>query len=367
MLRATRCGQFLECVAVCNKHNHELSEHSASLLFQNRKLPADLRMEVMQLSIMHVDRKRITDYVYRKTGKMMTGKDLQNFRQAALALLQSNDPKGFGRPNDDLLCELNRVCGKIKLPDDIKYEVVEVDQLELDEQMITAEVLDNGAAETIQTFDDEAAAFGFEDAEYIQDEYILADSGEHQLEEEEQPPVMMPENRQDDIILTETGPATYSVEDNFSDMEQQQQQQHDTLYKVEELIEVDNDDVDNAEGSNIQMVEEIEPDAIVLSYHSSPPPPPRPPSSSSTKNVIRQSQRRLLGRAGKKRSVGCHHVCLNAKLIEARIAVLRAEEQRLIEETAVLRLQREKLSTENSNLTRSNQELRSNILQFKQL
>lgn len=327
MLRATKCGLYLECVAVCNSHNHELSEHSASMLFQNRKLPADFKMIVMQLSTMHVERKRIIDYVYRKTGKVLTGKDLQNFRQAAISLLQSSKPPVFVMTDDDLLSDLNEVCGPTVEP--VKFEVVEYDYCggEHDEvAMIPA------TAEEIMDTDE---AYGF-DEEYIQDDGYCDEQAVAENEVDEHP-VFNSGSDENKFELE------YSADEYFDN-------EQIVAGKAGELCE---DLPYTTERAEVEF-EEVAP--VV-----------QPPSPPPTKNVHRQSQRvRRRYPPGKRaQGVACHHVCLNAKLIEARIAVLRAEEQRLIEETAVLRLTRQKLSSENINLTRSNQELRSDILSLK--
>lgn len=48
-LRATKCGQQLEVVAVCNRHNHPVTESGARALPQNRRLPVSVRSVVLQM------------------------------------------------------------------------------------------------------------------------------------------------------------------------------------------------------------------------------------------------------------------------------------------------------------------------------
>lgn len=48
-LRATKCGQQLEVVAACNRHNHAVTESGARALPQNRRLTDEVRGQVLQL------------------------------------------------------------------------------------------------------------------------------------------------------------------------------------------------------------------------------------------------------------------------------------------------------------------------------
>lgn len=78
MLRASKCGQKLEVTSVCNDHNHEISELASKCLPQNRKLPDDVKQEVLQMMTIKVDRLAIIEYIRKKTNKCLTQKDLHN-------------------------------------------------------------------------------------------------------------------------------------------------------------------------------------------------------------------------------------------------------------------------------------------------
>lgn len=80
MLRASKDGQMLEVVAVCNEHNHDCSNYVNQSLPHTRKLPDDLKQEVVEMMLMHIDRKKIIEYVKRKTNKSITVKDLFNLK-----------------------------------------------------------------------------------------------------------------------------------------------------------------------------------------------------------------------------------------------------------------------------------------------
>ncbi|XP_059609978.1 uncharacterized protein LOC132257196 [Phlebotomus argentipes] len=77
-LRASKCGQKLEVISVCNAHNHELSERLNKSLPQNRKLPPDMKEEVLLLLTTDVTRVFVIEYIRLKTGKELTKKDLFN-------------------------------------------------------------------------------------------------------------------------------------------------------------------------------------------------------------------------------------------------------------------------------------------------
>lgn len=78
MLRASKCGQKLEVTAVCNDHNHEISETASKCLPQNRKLPDTIKHNVLKMLSNHVDRQEIIEYIREKTNKQLTHKDLHN-------------------------------------------------------------------------------------------------------------------------------------------------------------------------------------------------------------------------------------------------------------------------------------------------
>jgi hypothetical protein len=77
-LRLSKCGQFLEVINTCNIHNHQISEDSCKLLSHSRRLPGEIKTEVLELLHYKIDKHTIIEYVYLKTGKTLSAKDLSN-------------------------------------------------------------------------------------------------------------------------------------------------------------------------------------------------------------------------------------------------------------------------------------------------
>lgn len=100
MLRASKDGTKLEVTSVNNEHNHEISEVNsyqsicsikyiysfAQELFKNlpqeRKLCGEIKQEVQDLMRLHIDRKRLKEYVRLRTNKILRSKDLFNIAAA---------------------------------------------------------------------------------------------------------------------------------------------------------------------------------------------------------------------------------------------------------------------------------------------
>lgn len=80
MLRASKDGKHLEVVGVNNVHNHDCSTAVNENLPHQRKLPEDLKQEVVEMMLLHIDRKKIIEYVKKKTNKSITVKDLFNLK-----------------------------------------------------------------------------------------------------------------------------------------------------------------------------------------------------------------------------------------------------------------------------------------------
>ncbi|XP_037041701.1 uncharacterized protein LOC119078304 [Bradysia coprophila] len=80
MLRASKDGKDLEVVGVNNEHNHDCSSAVNENLPHQRKLPEDLKQEVVEMMLLHIDRKKIIEYVKKKTNKSITVKDLFNLK-----------------------------------------------------------------------------------------------------------------------------------------------------------------------------------------------------------------------------------------------------------------------------------------------
>ncbi|XP_011049643.1 PREDICTED: uncharacterized protein LOC105143206 isoform X1 [Acromyrmex echinatior] len=82
MVRATKDGTQLEVTSVNNEHNHEISEDLFKRLPQERKLCGEIRRDVQDLMQLHVDRKRLKEYVRLRTNKELRSKDLFNIAAA---------------------------------------------------------------------------------------------------------------------------------------------------------------------------------------------------------------------------------------------------------------------------------------------
>ncbi|XP_012536581.1 uncharacterized protein LOC105836828 [Monomorium pharaonis] len=82
MVRASKDGTKLEVTSVNNEHNHEISEDLFKKLPQERKLCGEIKEEVQDLMQLHIDRKRLKEYVRLRTNKVLRSKDLFNIAAA---------------------------------------------------------------------------------------------------------------------------------------------------------------------------------------------------------------------------------------------------------------------------------------------
>ncbi|XP_025994393.2 uncharacterized protein LOC105204106 isoform X2 [Solenopsis invicta] len=82
MVRASKDGTKLEVTSVNNEHNHEISEDLFKKLPQERKLCGEIKQEVQDLMQLHIDRKRLKEYVRLRTNKVLRSKDLFNIAAA---------------------------------------------------------------------------------------------------------------------------------------------------------------------------------------------------------------------------------------------------------------------------------------------
>ncbi|KAL6255288.1 hypothetical protein P5V15_013628 [Pogonomyrmex californicus] len=82
MVRASKDGTKLEVTSVNNEHNHEISEDLFKRLPQERKLCGEIKQEVQDLMQLHIDRKRLKEYVRLRTNKILRSKDLFNIAAA---------------------------------------------------------------------------------------------------------------------------------------------------------------------------------------------------------------------------------------------------------------------------------------------
>lgn len=78
-LLASKCGQYLQVMQVCNQHNHIISKDAIKQIPQHRKLMPDVKEEVFHLLSAKIQRDEIIKYVKLRTGVQLTAKTIHNF------------------------------------------------------------------------------------------------------------------------------------------------------------------------------------------------------------------------------------------------------------------------------------------------
>lgn len=78
-LRASKCGQYLQVVQVCNQHNHEISENAIKRTPQYRKLTPQVKEEVLHMLSANIQRNEIIKYVQLRAGIELISKNFNNF------------------------------------------------------------------------------------------------------------------------------------------------------------------------------------------------------------------------------------------------------------------------------------------------
>lgn len=78
-LRASKCGQFLQVMQVCNQHNHEISEDAIKQTPHYRKLTPEVKEEVLYLLTANIHRDEIIKYVKLRAGVQLISKTINNF------------------------------------------------------------------------------------------------------------------------------------------------------------------------------------------------------------------------------------------------------------------------------------------------
>lgn len=77
--RASKCGEYLQVMDVCNQHNHEISEEAIKQIPHHRRLSPDVKEEVLYLLAAKVDRNDIVRYVQLRAEVELIPKTINNF------------------------------------------------------------------------------------------------------------------------------------------------------------------------------------------------------------------------------------------------------------------------------------------------
>lgn len=83
-LRVTKDREHLQVRSFVENHNHELSEESFRAAAQDKKLPEDLKTEVEELLLLGADKDRLCDYIRYVSKKNLDKKNLFNIYDAAI-------------------------------------------------------------------------------------------------------------------------------------------------------------------------------------------------------------------------------------------------------------------------------------------
>lgn len=293
MLRASKCGQQLKVIGVCNDHNHEISELTIRALPQSRKLTDDTKEEVLEMLNLHIDRKKIIEYVLITTKKHLTIKDLLNMKARHRNKIDEA-PKSLQKRKDAVLRRIEDVCG-------IQNEEKSV-AISLPTTLIDLE------PETYYEINSDDLPVSPYSGDY--DNIIESPSRSDGNNTNELDAI--------DVDINDKEPAYHVDVECMSPGEAYETME--PYDNVSDIIEVE---------GKLQN-KPIEPSTTL-------PTPKR--------RTFRQPKRhRQKGNAGKFHN--CGHCCLNARLIQKRIDVLKAKEQKLIEETHILRLTKERLISE---------------------
>lgn len=123
-LRASKCGQLLQVVAVCNVHNHEVGSQQIA---HSKKLPPDVRQKVLELFFYGVDRKLVIQYVHVITRKELSSKDICNLAASLKRNTEFQDMLEDPERTAALTKELMRIVqdGVTYIEDDIKGELTD--------------------------------------------------------------------------------------------------------------------------------------------------------------------------------------------------------------------------------------------------
>lgn len=327
-LRAAKCGQKLEVIDVCNQHNHPISEQDSRSLPQNRRLPPDIRDEVLEMLRVHIDRKKIFEYIRCKTGKQLNNKNLLNLRtiyKHSMNTLLENVASEKKR----LLQKIQLVCGT--QPNGKNMNIME----------------------SYDDFDDELFEIPEENIIDIDDIIEKEDDGFSQVIEE----IVVDDNESYEhcqVYSIEMGDPFNSDANDSNDMlsvdphKTENNDDPSATDPIEDIPPIDN----RYDGYDFSEYYEYQPsspkndllnnDPILDTPKESLINQPLSTKSTNTANFTRLRKTKT----NKTRNRNCRHCGLNARLVRMQIAVLEAEKEKLVEETQILRLTKERLLME---------------------
>lgn len=344
MLRAAKCGQKLEVIGVCNQHNHPISESDSRSLPQNRRLPQDVRSVVLQMLRMNIHRKKIIEYVHRISGKMVTSKDLLNLRASSNRADAGSD--GVSKETkQELLDRIQAICSSETEPAGNELEVEAAENEDPHETVRYYEMIesDNDPATMVTEAKQRQLS---DEMEQVIEETIIGDESYAEFNGFQ---IEMAEPN-DPIDCVEL------VSDEESDMEEESLMPQGIIMMPE--CEIFPEEQNEVESSLPQ----------IPMYTALSPTPPSPIPSEKLaptqtpdtelfaidskrtrkKVVLRKKSSPRYSAVTRRPRVGqsCKHCGLNAKLVQMQIAVLKAEKEKLVEETEILRLTKERLMME---------------------
>lgn len=336
LIRASKCGQMLEVISVCNQHNHPISETESQTLPQHRRLPAELRIEVLQMMYLHIDRKKIVEYIRHKTGKLLKNKDLFNLR----ASYSKTDQRIVAVTEDTKRELLQRIKSSAAQDNETKRMGDELDSQQSIDQMVSEVFMNSGEENYKMT----SSCDQYQVCDSTMPVECLDPDGLVQVVEEtvvQSEPYDQLDGFTIDFGDQFVSDGNYLDHDLSAVAEEPLQLKHDDEYEV---------DVEPSPGEELTQaklyeffVDDSLPDPPLLCPPSpSPPPRRRPPTRRlACKDFAQLRAKQLRIKATNVRH--CKHCGLNAKLVRMQIDVLQAEKNKLIEETHILRLTKERL------------------------
>lgn len=348
---ASKCGQKLEVISVCNEHNHEVSAEHMKLMPQNRKLDIHVKKEVLEMLQLNIDKKLVLEYIQLKSNKNFTLKDLFNL---------SGSIKNKKVPSDDAtgyLEMVKKIHNFISENSKTTEDVVESNRKRFKSIEKSQKLISLNETETVY----------FEMAGDSFVEYILPPESENknieslEVTDTVEEPVTYYNPIIENLVHYEVHEIVtrdeFCVENNFDEenIENQELFEIDPNYSnspnnngyIEEEIEDEVEEneeytdqeikienfVENNETNDTQWVEDdsseyenIEPSPILV-------------------KTIKYRNKRLGRKIRNCRSCGT-----NSKLLKMQLEVMKAEKRKLKEETNILKLKKQKLLFELANL-----------------
>lgn len=345
---ASKCGQKLEVISVCNEHNHEVSEEHMKLMPQNRKLDIHIKKEVLEMLQLNIDKKLVLEYIQLKSNKNFTLKDLFNLSGSIKnKKVSSDDGSGYLemlKKIRNFLSENNKSTEAVESTrkrfksneksqklfslnenETVYFEMAGDSFVEYvlpagDKNIQTLEVT-NTVEEPVTYYNPNIENLvNYEVHEIVAgDEFCI----ENNFDEENN----IIENQE----LFEIDPNyTSSPDDEYVEEVQDEVQENEEFMeddtKTEHFVEIESDDAQLVEENNSEYTDIVPISPIIL------------------KTVKNRNKR--LGR----RIRSCRSCGTNSRLHKMQLEVMKAEKRKLKEETTILKLKKQKLLFELANL-----------------